>query len=74
MESLESRTLLAGDTLLITEFMASNDTTLIDGDGNYSDWIEIHNPTASPVDLGGWYLSDDLNQLRRWPLPSPFIT
>ncbi len=32
---------------LITEFMASNDSTLADEDGDFSDWIEIHNPDAS---------------------------
>lgn len=43
----------------ITEFCAINDTSLIDGDGNASDWIEIHNPEASPLDLGGYHLTDD---------------
>ena len=28
---------------LISEFMASNGRTLRDQDGEYSDWIEIHN-------------------------------
>ncbi|MFT4628682.1 MAG: hypothetical protein ACI8PZ_007378 [Myxococcota bacterium] len=28
-------------------------------DGEYPDWIELHNPTADPVDLLGWFLSDD---------------
>lgn len=27
------------------------------------DAIELHNPTASPVDLGGWFLSDKLDPL-----------
>ena len=25
-----------------------------------ADAVELHNPTAAPVDLGGWWLSDDL--------------
>ena len=49
--------------------MASNDTTLADGDGNFSDWIEVYNPTTSPVDLGGWHLSDDANNLDKWTFP-----
>ena len=56
-------------TPLITEFMAANQTTLADGDGNYSDWIEIYNPTAQAVALDGWYLTDDLADLDRWPFP-----
>ena len=30
---------------VISEFMASNSTTLKDEFREYSDWIEIHNPT-----------------------------
>jgi hypothetical protein len=36
-----------------SEFMASNDTGLMDEDGETSDWIEIHNPDGSAVDLDG---------------------
>lgn len=39
---------------LLTEFMASNDSTLMDGTGEFSDWIEVHNPGAPSVDLAGW--------------------
>ncbi len=53
----------------ITEFMASNATTILDGDGVSSDWIEIYNPTDSPVDLAGWYLTDDREELDKWPFP-----
>ncbi|MCA9263336.1 MAG: lamin tail domain-containing protein [Planctomycetales bacterium] len=68
IESLEPRVVLAAD-LVITEFQASNQTTLADGDGNFSDWIEIHNPTTQPVSLDGWYLTDDADDLTKWPLP-----
>ncbi len=68
-ERLESRQLLA--TLpLISEFMASNQATLPDEDGEFPDWIEIQNPTDQPVQLGGWYLTDDAENLSRWPLPN----
>ena len=40
-EALESRQLLAG--IEISEFMARNDRTLLDGDGESSDWIELLN-------------------------------
>src|SRR5215212_7514139 len=33
----------AGSAVVITEFMAANSTTLADEDGEFSDWIEIHN-------------------------------
>ena len=69
MESLEARMLLTTGPL-ITEFLAVNDSTLADGDGRFSDWIEIHNPTSSPASLDGWHLTDDRNDLAQWPLPN----
>jgi len=52
--------------VLLSEFMASNEDTLEDGDGNASDWIEIWNSTVAPVDLTGWALTDDA----QWPFPA----
>ena len=40
-------------SILINEFMASNSTVLADKDGEYSDWIEIYNPTSSDINLSG---------------------
>ncbi len=56
---------------LLTEFQASNSDTLFDMDGDSSDWIEIHNPSASALDLSNWFLSDDAGNLTRWQIPSP---
>lgn len=55
--------------LVISEFVASNSTGLLDGDGNTSDWIELHNPTDAPVSLDGWHLTDDPLNPNKWPLP-----
>ena len=33
------------------------------------DWIELFNPTAAPVSLADWYLSDDAADLRKWRIP-----
>ena len=52
---------------VISEFMADNKSGLMDGDGDFSDWIEIFNPTGSTVDLGSYYLTDDANDLTKWP-------
>lgn len=64
-ETLEPRVVLS-TAPLITEFMAVNDSTLADGDGNSSDWIEIHNPTGSAIDLAGWHLTDNAANLDKW--------
>jgi len=55
---------------IITEFMASNDETLPDDDGEYSDWIEIHNPGDSSVSLAGWHVTDDEDNKTKWQFPS----
>lgn len=52
---------------IISEFMATNDNTLFDEDGNDSDWIEIYNPTNATHNLSGWQLSDNGNT---WTFPT----
>ena len=69
LEPLEARQLMAAD-LMITEFMASNQTTLDDGDGNATDWIEIHNAGDEAIDLAGYRLTDDAEELNKWSFPS----
>ena len=59
--------------LYISELLASNDTGLVDEDGDFSDWLEIYNETASSVDVGGYYLTDDEDALTKWQLPSVSI-
>ena len=53
----------------ITEFMAVNDTTLVDSGGDASDWIEVHNPGPGSVLLGGWHLTDNAAILTKWSFP-----
>ncbi len=43
---------------LITEFVARNDSGLLDDRGRTSDWIELYNPHRAPIDLAGFGLSD----------------
>jgi len=38
------------------------------------DWIELHNTTNSSIDIGGWFLSDDNDELTsQYVIPSPHI-
>lgn len=57
------------DEVVINEFMAINDKTLQDEDGNYPDWIELHNTSLAGVSLNGWYLTDDINEITKWQFP-----
>src|SRR5581483_3523859 len=54
----------------ITEFLASNVANLPDEDGDYPDWIELHNPDATPVSLNGWYLTDSAKKKTKWAIPA----
>ncbi|MEE4259340.1 MAG: lamin tail domain-containing protein [Bacteroidales bacterium] len=48
--------------LYINEFMASNDFAFPGPQGDNPDWIEIYNAGLEPVMLGGYYLSDKLDE------------
>ena len=36
----------------------------------FVDWIELYNDGGAPVDLTGWSLSDDENDIRMWMFPA----
>ena len=55
---------------VISEFMAANTATLTDEDGDSSDWIEVYNPDSAPVNLGGWFLTDNAAELDKWAFPA----
>jgi len=53
-------------SLVINEVMLLNTITLQDEDGDYPDWIEIKNISASSINLKGYGLSDDSINVFRW--------
>ncbi len=55
--------------LVINEICASSVSTLRDEDGEYPDWIELHNTSALPIDLSNYALSDDSDRLVKWRFP-----
>ncbi len=57
-------------TLFINELMAKNDSFLEDDKGNFTDWIELYNSSNSEVNIGGYYLTDDMDTLNLWKIPS----
>lgn len=59
------------NSVLINEFMADNKTTIQDPAGEYDDWIELYNPTTSPVLLTGRYLTDKPGNLTKWKFTQP---
>lgn len=59
--------------VLINEFLSLNSEGLKDEDGDNPDWIELYNPGETAVDLSGWFLTDDENDLHKWSFPSVSI-
>ena len=59
--------------LFINEVMSENLKTITDEDGDYKDWIELYNSGDLPVNLKGFGLSDNSDNLFRWTLPDVTI-
>jgi hypothetical protein len=64
----------AWPALRINEWMSYNSSAVKDpADHDYEDWFELYNPTASAVDLTGWFLSDKTNLPALYPVPEGHI-
>lgn len=59
---------LAG-RILINEFLASNQSTLKDEDGDSPDWIELYNASSETINLDGCYLLSDAASPVTWNIP-----
>jgi hypothetical protein len=51
-------------TVVINEFMANNKSTIQNSLGNYTDWIELYNPTEASIVLDGMFLTDNVTNLK----------
>ena len=60
----------ASARLYITEFMADNQATVEDEDGDSPDWIEIFNSGTEAVNLEGYFLTDAADTLTMWRFPA----
>ena len=56
--------------LVINEILASNVDTILDEDGDSSDWVEFKNIGILPLDTEGYSLSDSATNPLWWRLPS----
>ena len=59
--------------IVINEIMASNSTTVADQDGEYDDWIELYNKSNQEVNISGWYLTDNIDNLDKYRIPDGTI-
>ena len=60
---------MIGPSVVINELMADNDNTIADPQGDYDDWLELHNITDHAVMLTGMYLSDKEDEPTKWIFP-----
>lgn len=61
-----------GLPLVINELMASTNSAsgISDPQGEFDDWIEIHNYGDTSIDIGEMYLTDDLSNPKAWQIPA----
>lgn len=50
-----------GKTIVVNEILSNS--------GAAPDWIELHNRTSDPIDIGGWFLSDSASDLAKYRIP-----
>ncbi len=55
--------------LFINEFLAANETTIPNENGDYVDWVELYNASEVDLSLEGLYMTDDLEDPLLHPLP-----
>jgi len=59
--------------LVINEIMAGNSFSVADQDGEYDDWVELYNGNSFSLNLSGYFLSDNENDLYKWSFPNVTI-
>jgi hypothetical protein len=60
--------------LLINEFSASNSGNIVDPDyGNSADWIELFNAGDAPVNLNGYFITDNFGDRMKWQITGDHI-
>lgn len=55
--------------VVINEYSCSNVSTTLDVFNEREDWVELLNTGAVPVNLSGYYMSDDKNVPQKWQVP-----
>jgi len=58
------------NTLRLNEILVYNDSNAVDDFGEHSSWIEIFNSSYNNVNVGGCYLTDDLNNPTKYWIPT----
>jgi len=57
------------DGLVLNEVMSSNDAVISDDSDEFDDWVEIYNSSNNPIELSGYYLTDNFSSPSKWHFP-----
>ena len=57
--------------IVINEFSAHKG--IFDENNQETDWIELYNNSNEAISLSNYFLTDNLNNLEKWPLPDVFL-
>lgn len=56
-------------TVVINEIVSSNGDVNTDEDGDFEDWIELYNYGSQPINLKGFFISDNASEPLMWEFP-----
>lgn len=60
------------ENIVINELLTANQNGITDNFNELEDWFEIYNPNNFPVNLSGYYFSDDPEVRNKWVVSSSF--
>lgn len=64
-ETLEYTTV----SVRINEYMTDNKSIIYDCEGDYNDWIELFNTSDEAIDLSGYKMTDNTENIDKWEFP-----
>ena len=67
-------TSLLTENVFINEFLARNDATNMDEQGEFDDWLELYNASEDTVILDNHFLTDNPDNLTKWSFPESGLT
>lgn len=62
--------IVSGGSVVVNEFLASNNSFGVDENGENDDWIELYNSSDDPIDLAGYRITDNLGDPQKYVIPS----
>ena len=55
--------------LVVNEFLANSENCCADQSGEQEDFIELYNISDEAIDIGGWFMTDNLEEPLQWRVP-----